>query len=311
MTKFRLSTPVVFIIFRRPTLTQQVFDRIADARPAKLLVIADGPRTDEEAEVCAQTRSIIEQVDWDCTVETNFAERNLGLRQRIESGLNWAFARVDQAVILEDDCVPHPTFFRFCEELLDKYNDNDQVMHISGDNFGFQRQTGIQDSYYFSSYAHVWGWATWKRAWLRHDVEMQDWHYDEVRERIMNGFSTNAEQRYWRHTFARVIANEIQTWDYRWLFTCLLNQARCIMPYENQISNIGMGIMGTNTKNASHSLANLPTQAVSFPLRHPVNLQINREANSLAAQLFFSRENAFKRMLDAIKRRVRESSIQP
>ena len=132
-----MRTPVVFIIFSRPDLTARVFAEIARARPEKLLVIADGPRPDREGEdaKCAATRAIIERVDWPCEILKNYSNVNLGCGHRPATGLRWVFEQVEEAIILEDDCVPHPTFFRFCEELLEHYRDDERVMHISGDNF--------------------------------------------------------------------------------------------------------------------------------------------------------------------------------
>ena len=152
------STPVAFIIFNRPDTTKRVFAEIAKARPPKLLVIADGPRADHPADVekCAAVRAIIDGVDWDCEVLKNYSDVNLGCKRRVSSGLDWVFDTVEEAIILEDDCLPHPTFFRFCEEMLEKYRDDKRIAMISGDNLQFGRKrTGY--SYYFSRYPHIWG----------------------------------------------------------------------------------------------------------------------------------------------------------
>ena len=159
-----LKTPVAFIIFNRPSLTQIVFNTIRQAKPKQLFVIADGARFPEEKEKCQQARDIIRQVDWDCEVLANYSDVNLGCGKRISSGISWVFEHVEAAIILEDDCLPHLSFFRYCENLLDYYRDDERVMAIGGDNF----QDGNKKtpySYYFSKYPHVWGWATWRRAW--------------------------------------------------------------------------------------------------------------------------------------------------
>jgi hypothetical protein len=176
MNSGSIKTPVAFIIFNRPQTTEAVFAEIARARPRQLLVIADGARTDhpDDSEKCSAARAVINRVNWDCDVSTNYAETNLGCKQRVSSGLDWVFGLVEKAIILEDDCLPEPTFFHFCQELLERYCDDWRVMHISGDNFqlGHRRSS---DSYYFSRYSHVWGWATWQRAWKFYDVEMKLW----------------------------------------------------------------------------------------------------------------------------------------
>src|SRR5665648_587346 len=166
MSNFQLKTPVAFIIFNRPETTRRVFAEIAKARPTKLLVIADGPRAThpDDAEKCAVVRAIIDGVDWDCEVLKNYSDVNLGCKRRVSSGLDWVFDTVEEAIILEDDCLPHPTFFRFCEEMLAKYRDDKRIAMISGDNFQFGKKR-TEYSYYFSRYTHIWGWASWRRAW--------------------------------------------------------------------------------------------------------------------------------------------------
>src|SRR5688572_21572530 len=116
-----LATPVVLLIFNRPHLTEKVFARVAAVQPAKLFVVADGPRFPEEVEACRKSRAVIDRIDWDCDVQANYADTNLGCRGRIVSGLNWAFSQVDEAIVLEDDCLPQICFFRFCQTLLDMY----------------------------------------------------------------------------------------------------------------------------------------------------------------------------------------------
>jgi len=297
---YNLSTPVVFLIYRRPDLTQQVFNEIAKAQPKQLFVVADGPKTPEDMPRCQATRAIIDQVNWDCDVKTNYADQNMGLRKRISSGLNWVFDQVERAIILEDDCVPHPTFFRFCEELLEKYKDDERVMHISGDNFGYERPAGVKDSYYFSIFAHVWGWATWRRAWAKYDVNMTTWQNPHIQQQVLSQFSTKL-QMYWKQEWNLVITEQKKTWAYQWMYACIAHNGLSIMPYENQISNIGIGEEGTNTKNTSSPVANLPTRVVSFPLIHPIQIKRNLEADALSERLFFRRMT----LLDRTKRKIK------
>ncbi len=130
-----IKTPIALIFFKRPEETRIVFNQIKKVKPQKLFLISDGPRNNEDAEKCAETRKIMENIDWNCTVIKNYSETNLGCRNRVVSGLNWLFDQVDEAIILEDDCVPDETFFYYCEELLEKYRDNHRIMQISGVNF--------------------------------------------------------------------------------------------------------------------------------------------------------------------------------
>src|SRR6185295_8988536 len=172
-----LEVPVALFLFRRPALTQRVFASIRAARPRRLFLVADGPRTTHPSDVeeCAAARAVVAHVDWPCAVETQFAVENLGLKRRVETGLDWLFARVDEAVIVEDDCLPQATFFRFCAEMLERYRDDARVMSISAADFTLAPSTS-RSSYRFSRYPLVWGWATWRRAWLLHDAAMSEWN---------------------------------------------------------------------------------------------------------------------------------------
>jgi hypothetical protein len=284
-----MNTPVVFIIFNRPETTKRVFEEIRRVRPPKLLVVADGPRSNrpEEAELVAASRSIIERVDWPCEVMKNYSEINLGCQNRVSSGLDWAFQTVEEAIVLEDDCLPHPTFFRFCEELLEKYRENERIMHISGDNFQFGRKRG-EASYYFSRYAHVWGWASWRRAWHHNDVQMKLWAETENRDVFLQDFNSSAERRYWKAKWNGVCHGKIDTWDFQWVFACMARKGLSVVPNINLVSNIGFGLTSTHTKNNNSMLANLAKEAVEFPLVHPYLITPDLDADTSVGNLLFS-----------------------
>ncbi len=275
-----VSSPVVMIIFNRPDTTARVFAEVERARPSKLLVIADGPRSDrpEEAEKCSATRKIVEQVDWPCEVLTNFADYNMGCRQRVSSGLDWAFTIVEEAIILEDDCVPNATFFGYCAELLERYRNDTRIMMISGQNLQFGRQRGPY-SYFFSRYCHIWGWATWRRAWRHYDINMKLW--PQICEEGWLGLllERKADVLHWRTTFEQMYRNPIDTWDVQWMFTCLIQRGLCVVPNVNMISNIGFGPAATHTTNAGSFLDSLHTQPMKFPLAHPPFVVRHRAAD--------------------------------
>jgi hypothetical protein len=275
-----LKTPVALIIFNRPDTTAKVFEAIRQAKPPLLLVIADGARTakEGEAEKCAVTRAIIDGVDWDCEVRTNYSDVNLGCKRRVSSGIDWVFEQVEEAIILEDDCLPHPSFFDYCDELLDKYRYDTRIMSISGDNFQFGRQR-TSDSYYFSQYNHIWGWATWRRAWKHYDVNVQLWN--TVRDGgwlddILNDASV---VEVWQKNFQDVHDGKVDTWDYQWVFACWVQSGLTILPNVNLISNIGFGVEATHTRSADNKSANLPVEAISLPLQHPEFVVRNLDAD--------------------------------
>lgn len=218
--------------------------------------------------LCQQARAIVEQVDWPCEVTRHYSDNNLGCRARVSSGLDFVFSKVDEAIILEDDCVPEPTFFRYCEELLQRYRDDERVMTVSGNNFQSDRQQ-IAGSYYFSRYPHVWGWATWRRAWQHYDVAMKEWPQLRDQQWLESFLSGDRSAvRFWSDAFQAVYARQIDTWDYQWTFACWKRGALTALPRVNLISNIGFGAEATHTRRASR-FSKMPVQPLDFPLNHP------------------------------------------
>lgn len=273
-----LSTPVAFIIFNRPDTTIRVFEAIRQAKPQQLLVIADGARVDRahEAEKCIATRAIIDRVDWECEVITNYSDINLGCKRRVSSGIDWVFSLVEEAIILEDDCLPAPSFFQYCQTLLEKYRHDDRISMIGGTNYqqGYSRTAY---SYYFSKYAHIWGWATWRRAWQDYDVNMKTWPECQQNNLLQAAFCDRYEQKAWSDAFNKVHAGEIDTWDYQWVYTCFSQSRLSIQPDLNLVSNIGFGVDATHTFGDS-PWANLPTQDMG-EIEHPPIITRNVEAD--------------------------------
>ena len=271
-----LNTPVVFLIFRRPDLTAQVFEAIRQAKPTKLLVVADGPRNEDEVVLCQQSREITEQIDWECEVFRNYSDVNLGCRERVASGITWAFEQVEEAIILEDDCLPTFSFFTFCETLIERYRYDERIMMISGDNF---QMGNIRNeySYYFSRYVHIWGWASWRRAWKHYDVEMKTWLQFKEQGFIQSICENRHEQEYWIDIFDQVFSGVINTWDYQWLYASWTQSGLSIIPSYNLVKNIGCGLDATHPSDNSIS-TNLPTQDI-WEISHPSILVRNRIAD--------------------------------
>ncbi len=264
-----LQTPVVLIIFKRPETTQQVFEAIRQAQPKKLFVVADGPRPDREgeAEKCALTRAIIDQVDWNCEVLTNYSEINLGCGNRVPSGLDWVFEQVEEAIILEDDCVPHPTFFRFCEELLERYRFDDRVFSISAQNFAKEyMESG--SSYHFSRYPHCWGWATWRRAWKNFDLEIKNWEIIKQKRLLELILQDALAVKTWKKVFQKAHEDHRNFWSFQWTLSCWLQRGLSIHPNVHLVTNIGFGAEGTNTLQEDESKL-LKLSPAKFPLIHP------------------------------------------
>ncbi len=289
MSDFRLSKPVAFMVFNRPDTTGRVFEEIRRARPPRLLVVADGPRPGrpEDAEKCSRVREIIDSVDWDCEILRNYADENMGCRTRMSSGLDWVFHTVEEAIILEDDCLPHPTFFRYCQELLNKYRDDERISIINGSNFQFGKNS-TEYSYYFSCYQLIWGWASWRRSWKMNDVNMSLWPKVRDGKWLEEILDIRRARKHWTRMFEKVYQNEIDTWDFQWVFSCWINGLLSITPCENLVSNIGFAPDALHTRGNS-PLASIPTREMEFPLKHPEFQIRNREADSFTERTAFSK----------------------
>ena len=268
-----LQAPVAFFVFRRPDTTRRVFEAIAKARPTRVLLIADGPRDGRagEAEACEEVRQIVTRVDWPCEVTTNFADHNLGCGERVITGLNWVFSQVEEAIILEDDCLPDPSFFPFCQELLAKYRGDSRIAYISGDSL-VGRHPKLADSYYFSRVGGIWGWATWRSEWQRYDRHLAEWPALKESGILGEIFDDPRMVRFWTQIFTSMHEKTgPDTWDHQWVYTGLKNNSLAIVPTVNLITNIGFGKDATHTIHTDARFI-LPAASMEFPLRHPSSL---------------------------------------
>jgi hypothetical protein len=273
-----VQTPVAFFVFNRPEPTARVFAAIAEARPAKLLIVADGPRADRpgEAEQCAAVREIVSRVDWPCDVRTNLSDVNLGCKRRVSSGLDWVFEQVPEAIILEDDCVPDPTLFRFFDEMLARYRDDDRVMMVTGFNPIGRWKAEIQ-GYHFSYCGSIWGWASWRRAWRFYDVEMRLWQDAEARQRVKDVFCEPELYEGRVATYDAVAQGKVDTWDMQWSFARIVQSGLSVVPAVNLVSNVGFGPDATHTRKAQSPVAGLPTSSMTFPIRFHDYVAVDRE----------------------------------
>jgi hypothetical protein len=298
-----MKTPVAFFIFKRPDTTVKVFESIRKAKPDKLFVIADGarPQSIGEAEKCEATRAIIDKVDWDCEVIKEYSDINLGCAKRVSSGLDFVFGQVEEAIILEDDCLPDQTFFPFCEHLLEKYRFDNRINSIGGNNFQFgYKRTSY--SYYFSIYNHSWGWATWRRAWQNYDIYIKLWKEIQQTNYLENILIDSEAVGYWSRIFESVYKNPLGSiWDYQWLFTNWMQNSLSIIPNVNLVSNIGFGLDATHCK-SNTKYANMLISEIDFPLRHPPYIIRDRKADK------FTQDSVFKEAkIQKIKRYIKEA----
>lgn len=277
-----LKTPILFIIFNRPEVTLQVFNEIRKIKPSKLYVVADGPRQNlpEEKARCEETRKIIDSVDWQCEIHKNYSDINLGCKKRVSSGIDWFFENEEQGIILEDDCLPNQSFFKFCKEMLNKYKDDERIGMISGDNFQFGKVKN-EYSYYFSKYSHIWGWATWRRAWKKYDVNISNWPQVKKEKLLNKVFNNKRDTYYWSSIFDDVYNNKIDTWDYQWSYTCFINNYLSVMPAHNLISNIGFSVKDSTHTKRLNKFSGMKTEELEFPLKVPENIVRSIESDKI------------------------------
>jgi len=295
-----LNAPVAFIIFNRPRHTVKSFAAIRAQKPSKLLVIADGPRpghpTDDAR--CRETREIVANIDWPCEVLYNYSEVNLGCKLRVSSGLDWVFEQVERAIILEDDCIPHEDFFSFCDELLDRYETDNRVWVITGNNFQHGKKRG-DASYYFSKYNHCWGWATWRRAWKHYSVDIPFWPEWGTTDDWYKKLPDSVERTVWSNFLDRVKRGEIDTWDYQWTACAWYYGGLTATPNVNLVTNIGFGPDATHTV-SSDDEEGLPMQSLGT-MTHPKAIKQELKADRHVFDHHFGGMNHPDRLMNRLR----------
>ncbi len=298
------TTPIAYIVFNRPWHTRKSFAALRLLRPEHLFIVADGPRighaTDEVR--CREVRRIVSEIDWPCRVSHNYSEQNLGCKERVTSGLNWLFSQVEEAIVLEDDCLPHPDFFVFCEVLLERYKYDHRVMVITGNNFQAGRTCG-DSSYYFSKYNHVWGWASWRRAWQINDPTLAFWPEWKKSVEWIKHTPDKVERYHWENIFDQMYRNEIDTWDYPWMANVWYSGGLSATPHVNLVSNIGIGPEGTHTV-AAEDQEGLPVFSLG-PMNHPSNVIQDKKADRYEFDYIYGgRELRLYRRIKTLPRKI-------
>lgn len=284
------STPVVLIAFNRPDLTRRTLQAVRPAMPERLFLLMDGPREEQPEDVrrCAEVRALIDEIDWPCQVESRCSEVNLGCEGNVETGLDWVFSRVDRAIVLEDDCVADPTFFGFADELLERYRDDARVWHVAGNSHGVPRRMFDERSYAFTTWAPVWGWATWADRWQRHRAVFPRDHArsaagpygprGDVPRRSRDAHPrpgtlvTRAAERHFREA---ATSDDVVThgWDKQWWLTIMSEAGLSVTPAVNLVENVGFGADATHTH--APGRRDVAAAPMTFPLRHPAQVAMN------------------------------------
>jgi hypothetical protein len=302
-TYYHTKSAVLFVIFNRPDTTVKVFEQIRLAKPSRLYIAADAPRPDvpEDALLCKQARAIVDNIDWECELRTLFNTENAGCKKGVSSAVTWFFSHEEEGIILEDDCLPANSFFKFCDTLLEKYRDDSRIRHITGCNLQHGKKWG-NSTYYFSNMTYVWGWASWKRVWDDYK-NLANYNDEEVREQLANIFDEPLLVDSWVNIFDRVKANEVNAWGYQLDFVNFFNNGLTIVPNENLISNIGFGPAATHTIDENSINANVPLIEID-EIIDPIFILPEKQADLLVLNRDFDIEER-KRKQNLLRRKVK------
>jgi len=278
-----LKTPVLLITFNRPEHTRKVFETVKQQQPSRLFVFQDAPRegNPNDEEKCRAVKAIFEEpMDWECDLKMLTPGENLGCGKGPATAITWFFENVEEGIILEDDCLPHPDFFEFCEILLEKYRHNPKISFIGGSSFQKSSKKYPYSYYFGSGYYGTWGWATWKRIWRNFDYYLQTIDKKLMYQLIQQYFKEPRQREYWKEIFYHVKKDRFNDtcWDYQFYFSVWKNNLLAIIPYYNLITNIGYDENGTHTTSDKHPAANIETKSI-FPLKHPKSIKLNIRAD--------------------------------
>ena len=282
-----MNTAVLFLVFNRPDTTREVFASIRRIKPPRLYVAADGPREsrEHEAEQVKRVRQIATSIDWPCELTTLFRDENLGCKAAISEAISWFFEHEEEGVILEDDCLADDEFFHFCEQMLDRYRDDQRVWMITGNNFQGENWRG-EAAYYFSRYSHIWGWASWRRAWQHYDGDLSFWPGWKESDAWKSVCPDAGERRYWSRAFSRSYESRVDSWAYPWMASVWHGSGLTVTPNRNLVTNIGFGTEATHTRSANARL--LVPLAPLGQITHPAEVSACAEADAYVFKHVFS-----------------------
>lgn len=290
--------PILLIVFNRPDKVERLLAALAEIKPPRIYVAADGPRIGHPTDAgrSTATRALFDNLSWDCEIITHFQEQNLGCKRGVSTAISWFFTQVEAGIILEDDCVPAPTFISYASNLLEIYKNNEQIMHITGTTF-LTKDPELTDSYFFSKLPLIWGWATWRRAWKRYDINVLE--IGSLREKLFanQAFKNRAHSQFWVDLCTHIHTKNIDTWDAQWAYTVLYNSGITITPAYNLIHNIGFDADATHTTEISSTALPISDQAYELnTLRHPDNMTVNKELDSKIMETAF---------VDTLKKKIK------
>ena len=244
------NTPILIIAWRRPDKLHKLITSLKHLKPKNIYIACDGPNKNRigEYEAVNKTRELIDkEIDWKCLIKKKYSTYNQGCKLGVSKAITWFFENVEEGIIFEDDCIPHPDFFEFSSEMLKKYRNDTRIWCITASNFLNETWIG-EGSYFFSRYNLCWGWATWKRCWKEYDKDIKLWPVFKKNNLLKSIFKEKREIDFWEKTFDGLyFYGKPDTWDFQWTFCCFKNSGLTISPNVNLIENIGFGDGATHT----------------------------------------------------------------
>lgn len=291
---------VLFLVFNRVKHAKRVFGRIRDVAPTRIYIAGDGARRTRvgEVEKVNELREfLVSNIDWKCEVKTLWREENLGCRLAVSSAIDWFFSYEKKGIILEDDCMPSRSFFRFCQELLERYEQDERIWHISGYNPLGEIDAG-KDSYIFSNFGFCWGWATWRRAWSHFDVEMKLW--PKAKQTNMINVYPFFPQR--NFEFEETYQRKIDTWDYQWYFSVASNSGLAVVPSVSLVQNIGFDNEATHTFEDSQGRSQVEAKELSMPMTHPTFIFHHRPYETSLLKIALHKPSLFHKIFSRMRK---------
>ena len=285
-----MKTAVAAIIFNRPEKTKILFESIKKYKPNKLFIISDGPRNKNliDKDQVNMSREIFKNITWKCKVLINYSNKNLGTKKRIMSGINWVFQNVEEAVFLEDDCIPTKEFFLFVEIMLNKYRTNLKIGSVCGTNL-FNLKGKKNEHYFFSKYQDCWGWATWKNRWITIDKNLKSLNETKNNKFLKDYLGSYRAHLYWHWKLNKVKQNKLNSWSFIWTYTGFIKKYLHIIPKKNLIKNIGFDNSATNTKKIKYDIKLRDKKNFKFPLIHPQKVITTEIYDQLCEDKIFSK----------------------
>lgn len=310
MAAYQCKSPILFLTFNRIDTTKLVFEQIKQVKPNKIYLASDGARDKIDKNNITESKKVddirkylLENISWDCDIKTRFLMQNNGCKIAVSNAIEWFFANEEQGIILEDDCLPNESFFRFCDEMLDRYKDNDKIFMVSGWSaldFDKKAKASLECDYYFSKYNHIWGWASWARAWKKYERENNNFKEDFKKIE----FDTIKEKNEFKKVLSLYFRGEIDTWDYPFTFSIWKNNGLCIYPKNNMIKNIGFNRDDATHTNGESKFQYMNAYDLDFPLKHPDTMERNK-AIDMANYKIISSPNILKRIINKILKILR------